>query len=152
MHVELCNFVPGARTDVFHIHGNGKLASRGQFGGRKAQVGILELGVAQSVAEWKQRRAAQEQVAEVLRNGVLVQRRNLVLRGIDGMRQAAGGVYVAEEDIRDGVAAFFAEPPASANHAALERRRLQRPGRQVQPRNSAQFPQVKILPLTVNET
>ena len=58
------DFVAGARAGVLHVHGDGELAFGGKLPGGEAQIGILEVGVAQAVAKGEERRAAHEHVGE----------------------------------------------------------------------------------------
>jgi len=63
------------------------------------------------MTEGEERVAVDVHVGEALGDVVLVLRRDLVGRRVDGVGETAGGVCATEENIGDGVAAFFAGPP-----------------------------------------
>ena len=114
--VELDDLVGFSIGGVGHLDGDGDGPVGG--GGRliDGEVGVLEAAVAQAVPEGEQRRAVFVPVAAplvlgVVRPGVRVDHRHLADGSRPGEGELAAGRDIAEEQVRDGLAAAAAGVP-----------------------------------------
>ena len=130
MNIKLHDFVTRTLAGVFHIHADVHLAGGLDFVRRQFQAAVFERGVAQAVAKREERFAVHIHVGETFCDVVFVHRRHLRFRGIHGVRQPAGGIYVAEKNIGNRVAALFARPPGLQQRGNIRGnpRHGQRPG------------------------
>ena len=110
--VDLDDFVAVAGSSVGHGDGDRELRRGGRFRNH-GQIGVFKLGVAETVAEGKERAPVEIDVAGFGAVLVIVGQRELTYGFGERDGQTAGGVVVAEEDLRGGPRA-----PISAGYQA----------------------------------
>ncbi len=106
--VELDQFAAGPCAGVGHRHRDLDLAVLGDRGVGQPQVAVGEVGVGQPVAEGVERCGPVVLVGPAGLDDVVVQRlRQRVVAPVPGLRQAAGGLGVAEQYGCQGVTCFL---------------------------------------------